>query len=403
LQNAHTGLQVALCPARFSWQSPTWQLLKAPPEITFDLAETVDEHAWQGALNTLTQATFEGAGDPLVRFKLIHNPATSTCDILLGFHHALMDGAGAWHLMQSFTRACWLKQHVSQPTCTPDPQAKIRFFQPENKTLSANEACSPQAASRVGLNTLADSFKNKLTHPSTHVSQAKDSKGDATAGLMFSRVTLASDTVTALLAKCRHEGANLNSAITALALTCSRQLFKSYWPGITPIQYLTPISLRQRIPNWRIEDLGVCVTTTNHLKLLKSDSPKDFWQHAKAYKDALHNTITSGTPEATFHLLENIKKPARKDNLIFAHMPKNYLLINNLGKLDTPETQNGFEYQALSWATHQEPNAAIVQFYVATIGGTLSLTVQSSRLSQVQVDVLSSEMKKQLLSLAEDS
>lgn len=399
LQQSHVGLNVRIDEGQEPWQPPAWQHLNNSTALPFSITLANNDNTWQEALQQFIRTNLDPAQAPLVQFKFIWHPQARTCDILLGFHHALMDGASAWHLMQYFTQACWAQHHSAMPSCSTKPDAMSCFFQPQNKTLPLEQACNLRATHEVALNTFIDSLKNGIAKVNSEALTIDETTSQQPKEIQFSRITLTSDVVTKLTTQCRKQDTNLNGAITALALSASRKYFHSCWPGITPIQYLVPISFRKHIGNWPAEDLGVCVGSSNHLHMLKPPSQEDFWETARHCKAKIHSTIQSGVPETTFHLLENLQTPSRKDGLIFAQMPKHYILVNNLGKVPVPDAHNDFEYEALSWATHQEPNSPVVQYYFASLGDKLSLTVQSSQLTQKELESLAREIEANIKTL----
>lgn len=399
LLQKHTGLLAHIKPASHIFQQPQWILGDTPKKLPYTLTKTRHADAWQKELNQLITTKIDPSKEALVKFKLLYNPTEKTCDILLGFHHALMDGMGAWHLMQAFTQTCWSKNHENAPEQAPE--STDGFFDREQKKLPDEITGGHQAAMhKAGASAFFDSVKNSIAklNPAVSTEQTKD-KADTATSIHYSRKLLAGSTVKSLITACRAHDTNINGALTALAINTSRDLFKSYWPGFTPIQYITPISLRNSMPDWPAEDLGVCIATSNQVQVIPSTGPKDFWKQAQDCKNNLHGAIASGSPAATFHLLDHLEVPFAPEPLAFAHMPKNYILVNNLGKLPTPATKGHYEYDALSWATHQGPESAIAQFYIASVGDKLSLTVQSNRLSKDQVDQLSNEMERQLNAL----
>lgn len=417
----HSGLRARTQAGAHICEQPTWILDDTQKSLPYTLDDTHDDQAWQAELNTLITRKIDSANEALIQFKLLHNPETHTCDILLGFHHALMDGLSAWHLMHTFTQLCWSRQQNDTSTDTSTdtlsntaapndrqnantpqtPEATDGFFQRDQKKLTDDVIGDHRTTMRkAGITAFFDSIKNKLSKPNPTFKQASShAEIDTPKPIHYSRTVIPEETVTALINNARAHDTNLNGALTALAVDVSRELFKSHWPGFTPIQYVTPISLRHKMENWPVEDLGVCTATANQLRVIPSEGTHNFWKLAQTCKNNLHNAISSGMPAATFHVLEQLSAPLSPEPIAFAQMPKHFILINNLGKLTTPPTEQNIEYEAFSWATHQGDSSAIAQFYIASVGKTLSLTIQSNILSEKQVQLLSNTMQEKLHAL----
>lgn len=401
LQQRHIALRSHIEPGNTPWRSPQWIADDAPAALPYALEITEKSDAWKDTLNSLITTKVDPSKDALIRFALLYNPAEKTCDILLGFHHALMDGMSAWHLMQTFTQLCWNKNHQSCPPCAPPAGQENSFFDRSEKELHASNNNMQSALGKVVSSTFAHGLKNRFvkrnpefTHlPETDTETNPDRPLES---IKYARKILPPHVSEKFVEQCRAQDTNLTGAITAIALKLSKHLFQSKCFGYTPMQYVVPISLRKQIPKWPIEDLGVCITTSNHITILPPDPDDSLWEQAKNCKKHLHEAITSGTPAATFQLLEQLEAPLSPEPIVFSHMPKNYILINNLGKLTPPSTDENISYEALSWATNQGDESALAQFYIASVGDKLSLTIQSNQLTQNQVDQLAEKMEEQI-------
>jgi len=376
-----------------------WIIPQQTQDIPVDFQWSTSENDWKEALNQLVEEHQYLDQAPLIHFKLLYNQEQGTCDVLLGFHHALTDGAGAWHLMQAFTQMSWPTEHKTPPDChgtqhLPKPiHPSQRNWQPDAKQIATMIHRTLNNMLRLTATRL---LSQTHTTPEPLLPQTLPT-------LAFERRMLLPHDLKRLAQQSRQQGSSLHACITAAALKVSAPLFKPLGKTGTPIGYTVPVNLRERIHQWPTHELGVRVFAVNLLGFIPNGSKHDLWALAKECHQQLKSHLDSDSPQSNFLLMEHVLKTKINEKFIMDQIPKDQVLINNLGRILIPEKLERCSYEALSWATHMGENASLLRFYFASLDDTLSITVQSSQLPQHQIASIADDLMITIHSMLDET
>jgi hypothetical protein len=311
-------------------------------------------------------ATRFGPDDALLRTSILYGRDRTT--LVLGGHHAALDGASLILLVRDLMRALAGEALGSPHAMPPSHDELLGMSTSEQSAALALPSRAPDSAglldwSRIGTDGRAHDDSRSASEPSLAAGDEQP---------LLQQIWLEPSVTSLVTRRAREEQASVHAALCAAVMLAGRALSRA-WRDHT-IRCASSLDTRTLLG--ASEHLGLFPTQRS--AELEPSATLSFWDLARAIKQslAIRRTAVEAAGGYSTPVLEMIAAGASPDRLVIGSRQRAPTLrIDNYGRLAIP-TQYGYGRLRIKWVTpaavHGAPQTQHIS--VATVDGLLCMT-----------------------------
>ena len=334
--------------------------LSSPPPIPVDfLALGEDREYWQYALQQLNKAPFDTENGPLMRARVLVHPGGEACDLLMAWHHSIVDGPAVFQIVHDL----------------------LTYYEKAEKgeTVEVESKNFPSGA----LSDVHPSFFQRLR---ILWNSLRFSKGRAwnlrfeSTELCPRRLIFPEEELKRMLAQCKEKKVSLTGFLSAVGLTVLGEMSREgYGKGGGRLTFGTPVDLRMRREGLTLADVGCFISSFNR-KYSRSQTRAGIWGFAERISTDLSTYALSEEPhhlvKVTEGWVDRVKRPTRRTSLI----------INNLGVYHFAPSYGPLRVQEYAWSANADQFGSDIALSVVAIPWKLNFQVGGLYMSSKTMD-----------------
>lgn len=349
VQNRHPKLR-----CRFSVNDkgvPCFELIDTPQPIPLKLFESNADHLrWQ----EVTQSTFyppiNTQVGPLVRASILKHARQGICDLIMGFHHAIVDGRSMLCLAHDILSAYQsIYNQDSIENATPLP-------------LITGERIHISLKLPHRIRTFLSLYRYIPLLRLKKWVKLPESSGQYIP--LWERTILSEYDTEILIKTCRFNRTTITGVMFAAGLMALKRLFKGDKHNIAcrcPVSLIVPSGYR-----FGSENIGCFVSS--FVDIFRVTARTDFWALARKANNDLKSYINSQGPIMAFNMSHHLK--FRPDRI----PPRDNLSIDNLGKSSLQPQYGPLTVKEISIVGRRQFFGVSIMLIFCTINGCLNIT-----------------------------
>ncbi len=318
----------------------------SPGEIPVDFLELgEDREYWHYALQQLNKRPFDVQKGPLMRTRVLVHPGAEACDLLMAWHHSIVDGPAVFQIVHDL-----LSYY--------EKAEKGESFEVKTKEFPSGAFADVRPSFSQKLRVLWNSFRF--------------SKGRAwnlpfeSTELCPRRVIFPEEELKVMLGRCKETGVSLTGFLSSVGMAALGEMSREgYGQGSGCLTFGTPVDLRARRTELNYADVGCFISSFNR-KYPRPRSRGGIWSLAADISRELSSYAESEDPlhlvKVTEGWVDRVKTPPRRTTLI----------INNLGIYRFAPSYGSLRVQEYAWSANADHFGSDIALLAVTIRGRLN-------------------------------
>ncbi len=323
--------------------------IESPPGIPVDFLELgEDREYWRFALQQFNKVPFDTEKGPFMRVRVLVHPGGGACDLLMAWHHAIVDGPAVFQIVHDL----------------------MTYYEKAEKgeTLEVESKGFPSGALPDVRLSLPDRIRYLWKSWRFAKGCAWNLKFESTE-LCPRRLIFPEEELKGMLEKCHEHEVSLSGFLSAVAMTVFGEMSREgYGKGCGRITFGTPVDLRAQREGVTLADVGCFISSFNR-KYPRPRSRKGVWDRAKRLTVDLATYAKSDDParlmKFTEGLVHRVKRAPRRTTFV----------INNLGVYHFSPSYGPLRVEEYAWSANADQFGSDIALLAVTIHGRLNFQV----------------------------
>ncbi len=347
LQDRHPRLRSRLC--RQGKSRYFFEELESPPGIPLDFLELgEDREYWRYALQQLNKTPFDTEKGPFMRVRVLLHPGGEVCDLLMAWHHAIVDGPAVFQIVHDL----------------------MNYYEKADKGESLK--VDSREFSSGALPDIRLSFFERIRFLWNSIRFAKGPAWNLrfeSTELCPRRLVFSEEELKGILDRCRKREVSLSGFLSAVAITVLGEMSREgYGEGCGRITFGTPVDLRSRREGVTMADVGCHISSFNR-KYPRPGSREGLWKRAQELTSDLAEYALSDDPlrlvKFTEEWVHRVRRAPRRTTFV----------INNLGVYHFAPSYGPLRIEEYAWSANADQFGSDLALLAVTIHGRLNFQV----------------------------